>query len=614
MRLVQRALSRSGRIWIAGIFPLLWLQSCTALRADHAESDSITQAKAAVAGFDGFVDEAIKKWEVPGLALAIVKDGQVVLSRGFGFRDVKNKRPVTSRTLFAIGSCSKAFTTFVMGTLVDEGKLDWDTPLRTYIPELRMFDRTLTELITPRDLVTHRSGLPRHDALWYNATLSRKQIVDRLPYLEPSEPLRNKFQYNNIMYMTAGYLVERLTGKTWEDAVRARVFEPLGMTNTNFSVQDSQKSADHARPYDDRDDKIVEIPFRDISNAGPAGSINSCVDDMAQWLVVQTHKGDYGSRSLISPAVLADVHSPHMTMSVPQERKEIAPAGYGLGWLISDYRGHRRVSHGGAIDGFTAQTTLFPDDGLGIVALANMNGTALPEMLTRHAVDQVLHLPPIDWSGEELDKKTKGKAATKEAKAKKNTVRKPGTSPAHKLQEYAGDYEHPGYGLLRVELRDGKLAFRYNDMEAELEHWHFEVFNGLKNPKDPALENQKLQFLTNLKGDVESVAANLEPAVKAIVFTKRPDAKLSDPQYLKRFVGQYELAGRTLHVRIKGTTVVIDSPGQATITLLPDHNDEFNVKEQSETSVRFVAGKDPAADELSLSTPEGVFTAKRKKN
>jgi CubicO group peptidase (beta-lactamase class C family) len=596
---------------------LLSCQACAALRASEPAltgHGTGAEAKASLAGFDAFVDEAIKKWEVPGLALAIVKDGQIVLSRGFGFRDVRNKRLVTSRTIFAIGSCTKSFTTFVMGTLVDEGKLEWDSSLRTYIPELRMYDRMLTELITPRDLVTHRSGLPRHDALWYNATLSRKQIVDRLPYLEPSEPLRNKYQYNNIMFMTAGYLVERLTGKTWEDAVRARILEPLRMANTNFSVKDSQQSADHARPYDDRDDKIVEIPFRDISNAGPAGSINSCVDDMAQWLVVHTHKGTYGGRSLISPAVLADIHSPHMTMSVHQERKEIALVGYGLGWAVSDYRGHRRVSHGGAIDGFTAQTTLFLEDGLGIVALANMNGTVLPEMLTRHTADRVLGLSPIDWSGEELDKKSKGKAATKEAKAKKNTVRRPGTSPSHKLEEYAGDYEHPGYGLLRVELRDGKLVFRYNDIETALEHWHFEVWSGLKNPTDPAFENQKLQFLTNLKGDVGSLAVDLEPAVKPIVFTKRPDAKLSDPHYLKRFAGEFELAGRTLHVRIKGTTLVIDSPARPTITLLPDHNDEFNVKEQSETSIRFVTGKDSAADEMALSTSEGVFLAKRKRN
>ncbi len=426
----------------------------------EAGIDPVAAAKGALIGFDSFVNEAIKAWEVPGLALAIVKNGQIILVQGFGFRDVEGKLPVTPKTLFAIGSCTKAFTTFVMGTLVDEGKLDWDAPVRNYIPEFRMYDRVATELMTPRDLVTHRSGLPRHDLVWYNATISRKQIVDRLPYLEPSETFRSKFQYNNLMFMTAGYLVERVTGKSWEDTVRLRIFEPLGMTGSNFSVKDSQKTADFAKPYADRDDKVVEVPFRDISNAGPAGSINSNVEDMSRWLIVHTQKGKIDGKQVISAAVLADIHSPHMTTGALQQRPEIAPAGYGLGWSVDDYRGHRRVHHGGGIDGFTTMTTLFPEDGLGLIAVANMSGTSLPEMVTRHAADRLLGLSTIDWSGEELGKKAKNKAASKEAKSKKDTVRRPGTTPAHPLEEYAGDYENPGYGVVKIELRNGKLDIR----------------------------------------------------------------------------------------------------------------------------------------------------------
>ena len=219
------------------------------------------------------------------------------------------------------------------------------------------------------------------------------------------------------------------------------------------------------------------------------------------------------------------------------------------------------MHHGGAIDGFVAATTLFPDDDLGIVVLANMNGTGLPEMVTRHAADRLLGLPPIDWNGEALGKKAKNKAAAKEAKTKKDTVRRPGTTPAHKLEEYAGEYEHPGYGIIKIELRDGKLNFAYNNIEAPLEHWHFEVFNALKNPKDPAFEDQKVQFLTNVKGYVDGLAVSFEPSLKPIVFTMRPDRRLSDPEYLKRFTGEYDLAGRTLSVRLKGNALVLDSQG-----------------------------------------------------
>jgi CubicO group peptidase (beta-lactamase class C family) len=582
-------------------------------RTVEAPAKPQADAKAALAGFDSFVGQAITEWEVPGLAIAIVKNGEVVLAEGYGLRDVDKKLPVTPRTLFAIGSCTKAFTTFVIGTMVDEGKLDWDKPVRTYLPELRLHDPVASELITPRDLVTHRSGLPRHDLVWYNAPISRKQIVERLPFLEPSESFRAKFQYNNIMYMTAGYLIERLTGQSWEDAVRARIFAPLGMAGSNFSVKESEKAADFARPYDERDDKVVVIPFRDITSAaGPAGSINSSVDDMARWLIVQTHKGKFKGKPLISPALLADMHAPHMTTSVPQDRKEIAPAGYGLGWGVDDYRGHRRVHHGGAIDGFIAATTLFPDDDLGLVVLANLGGTGLPQIITRHASDRLLGLPPIDWNAEALGKRAKGKAASKEAKSKKDTVRRPGTSPAHKLEEYAGEYEHPGYGILKIELKEGKLNLSYNGIEAPLEHWHFEVFRALKNPKDPAFEDEKVQFLTNLSGYVDAVAVPLEPAVKPIIFALRPDAKLSDPNYLGRFTGEYELTGNVLSVRLKGNSLVVDMQGQGTLTLMPDRDDRFNVKERSQTALRFVTENNQSASKILFETPDGVFTANRK--
>lgn len=505
---LQGDLTRSAwRIAVAMITLANLVVSPTHVLGDDRTVASTTDP---LAGFDSFVNQAIHDWEVPGLAVAVVKNGKVVMARGYGSRDVDKKLPVTPKTLFAIGSCTKAFTTFLMGTLVAEGKLDWDKPVRTYLPEFRLHDRVASELITPRDLVTHRSGLPRHDLLWYNASLTRKEIVERLPYLEPSETFRSKFQYNNLMFLTAGYLVERLTGQSWEDAMRARIFKPLGMTDSNFSVIDSQKAADFARPYDERDDKIVAIPFRDITTIGPAGSINSNVEDMARWLIVQAHKGTIDGKQILTAGVLADIHTPHMTTGVPAERKEIAPAGYALGWGVDDYRGHRRVHHGGAIDGFIAATTLFPDDDLGIVVLANLSGTGLPQIVTRHAADRLLGLPPIDWNSEALGKKAKNKAATKEAKTKKDTVRRPGTTPAHPIEEYVGEYEHPGYGVVKVELRDGKLSLTYNKIEAPLEHWHFEVFRALKNPKDPAFEDQKVQFITNVKGYVDGIAVSFE--------------------------------------------------------------------------------------------------------
>ncbi len=570
--------------------------------------------KKALEGFDVVVEKALKDFKVPGLAVAVVKDGEVIYAKGFGQRDVDKKLPVTPRTLFAIGSCTKAFTTFVMGTLVEEGKFQWDTPVRTYLPGFRMSDPIATESITPRDLVTHRSGLPRHDMVWYNARLTGRDVVKRLPHFDFTEPLRSKFQYNNMMYMLAGYLVETIDGRTWEEAVRKRVFELMGMTASNFSVLDSQKADDFARPYDELEGKVRAIPFRDISNVGPAGSINSSVAEMARWVAVHTHGGKLDGKSIISTSVLAELHTPQMTTGQPSDKKEISAGAYALGWGVDTYRGHRRVHHGGAIDGFTAETCLFPDDGIGLVVLTNKDGSPLPGLIGQHAADRLLGLAPIDWLAEGLDRRTKGLEAEKAAKTKKDTVRRPGTHPAHPLEEYAGDYEHPGYGPLAIEVKDGRLVSVYNGIRATLDHWHYEVFNAPKPDNDPALAdlNLKFQFQTNLKGYVDGVAVPLEPSVKPIVFTKLPDKKLSDPEYLKRFEGAYELAGEPVTVRLQGHVLFFAQKGASPVELIPDRDDEFNLKQLTGLSVRFITDAKGKVTEAALSTPGGVFSARRK--
>lgn len=571
-------------------------------------------AREALAGYDEFVAKAIQDWEVPGLAVAIVKGGEVVYAQGFGQSDVEHGKPVTPDTLFAIGSSSKAFTTFVVGTLVDEGKLDWDKPVTTFLPGFQLHDPNTTALITPRDLVTHRSGLPRHDLVWYNNfTDSRENVVSRLRFLEPNEQLRAKFQYNNLMYLTAGYLVEHVTGKSWEDNVRERVFVPLGMTNSNFSVLESQKSADFALPYRERDDKIEKIPFRDITMVGPAGSINSSVNDMAKWVKLHLGSGKVGDRQVLGAATLADLHTPRMPIGAPPERPEILPVGYALGWFVDVYRGHRRVHHGGNIDGFSALVSLLPDDDLGIVVLTNKDGTALPGLLVRHTVDRLLKLEPIDWNGEALAKREQTEAAAEEAEKKKDVLRKAGTKPAHKLAEYAGDYEHPGYGTLTVAVKGSALEMTYNGITAPLEHWHYEVWNGAKGGADPTFEDGKLLFQGDMRGNVAAVAAQFEPQVADIVFTRKPDARLFDPAWLARFVGDYELPGPQLvTIALSGTTLTVNIPGQPQLHLVPGLGGEFTLREFSVISLAFVEDAQGNVTGVNFNQPNGVFFATRK--
>ncbi|MGQ9471397.1 MAG: serine hydrolase domain-containing protein [Candidatus Aminicenantales bacterium] len=242
-----------------------------------------------------FLNAQMKQWEVPGMGVGAVKNGQVILAEGFGYRNLAQKLPVTPNTLFAIGSATKAFTTMGLGLLVEEGKIEWDKPVRQYLPEFKLRDEIATERLTVRDFVCHRSGLPRHEALWYGSSFSRKDIVKRLRYLNFSADIRSTFQYNNLMFLTAGYLIEKLTNSSWEEFTRQRIFEPLGMKSSNFSVTDTQKTDDYALPYVLKDKAVIEVPFRNVDTIGPAGSINSNVIDMLKWVRFHLDKGKVGN-------------------------------------------------------------------------------------------------------------------------------------------------------------------------------------------------------------------------------------------------------------------------------------------------------------------------------
>jgi CubicO group peptidase (beta-lactamase class C family) len=569
------------------------------------------KAKKALTGFDEIVERGLKELNVPGAAVAIVKDDEVILAKGYGLRDVENKIPMTADSILAIGSASKAFTTFAMGVLVDEGKLDWEKPVRTYIPWFRLYDTFASERLTPRDLVTHRSGLPRHDISWYNNyEATREEFVRRLAHLKPTADLRVKFQYNNFMFLTAGYLVEVLTDKKWEDAIRTHVFEPLAMERTNFSVEDSQKDANFALPYREREGKIEKIPFRNISNIGPAGSINSSVNEMSHWLLVHLNGGKFEGKQIIGPQTIQDMHLAHMPTGGTPDIPEVTPADYGLGWFVDTYRGHRRVHHGGNIDGFSAMVSMLPGDGLGFVVLVNKNGSALTELLIRHASDLLLEAEHKDWIGEAAKEKATGEEVQKEASQKKHTRRKPGTKPAHELEEYTGDYFHPGYGNLKVFLENGELIFTYNGITTPLEHWHYETFSG-KRADDPTFEDMKMTFRTSVNGYVVGLEVPFEPTLDAMVFDKKPNARFFDPSYLQQFVGKYQLAPQTLTISLKGNRLTLYIPGGNELDLVPQVGDEFTLKQVKIISLRFKFDAEGNVLALEIFQPDGVYEAKR---
>ncbi|NQT81016.1 MAG: serine hydrolase [Candidatus Aminicenantes bacterium] len=561
-------------------------------------------------GLEKFINKTMEEWKVPGLGISILKDGNVVFSQGFGLRDVKRSMPVTPRTLFAIGSCTKAFTAVTMGILVDEGKLGWDTPVKEYLPTFKLKDPFATEKMTPRDLVCHRSGLPRHDLMWYNSSASRKELFDRLQYLEPSKDFRTTYQYQNLMFMTAGYMVGKIAGESWERFVRNRIIVPLGMNNSNFSVNDSQKDIDFALPYMEKDDKIIEIPFRNIDTVGPAGSINSNVTDMANWLYLNLNKGKLGEQQIISEANLKEIHSPQMISSKSYKYDETFYSTYGMGWGITAYRGHLKLQHGGGIDGFTALVTFMPRDNIGIVILINKSGTPLPSIIANNVYDRLLGLKQIDWNKRIRDEVDKAKEEAEKAKKEKDKDQKENTKPSHSLEDYAGDYEHPGYGIISVKKEGDLLKAEYNSIPYTLKHYHYDVFEFNNELLDMST---KVSFFTDLKGNIGSLTIQLEPAVKENVFTRLPEKAMMEKSFLEKFAGEYMLGEVMATVFIKGeNTLYLVVPGQPEYELVPYKGTTFNFKDLAGFSIEFVMDESGVVIEAKVTQPNGVFTAKKK--
>jgi CubicO group peptidase (beta-lactamase class C family) len=560
-------------------------------------------------GLDKFITERMEEWKVPGLAISVIQDSRLVYSEGFGFRDADKNLPVTPQTLFAIGSCTKAFTAVTMGILVDEGQLEWDRLLKEYLPTFKLKDTFTTERMTPRDLVCHRSGLPRHDAMWYNSSASRKELFERLQYLEPSKDFRTTFQYQNLMFMTAGYLVGQISGTRWERFVRNRIFMPLGMTNSNFSVNDSQKAPDFALPYMEKDDKIIKIPFRNIDTVGPAGSINSNVTDMANWVLLNLSKGKIGDQQVISESSLKEIHSPQMISSKSYRYNESFYSMYGMGWMISSYRGHLRLAHGGGIDGFTALVALLPRDNIGMVILTNMSGTALPPIISNNVADRLLGLDQIDWNSRIKKQVEEGEKEAEKAKKDKDKDRKLNTKPSHSLEDYAGDYEHPGYGEISIVKKGVQMTAEYNSIPFTASHYHYDVFELNNEILDEAL---KVSFFTDLKGNIRSLSIQLEDAVDPIVFTKMPEKAMMEKSFLEKFTGEYMLGEVKTTVFLKGDkTLYLFVPGQPEYELVPYKGTTFNFKALSGFSIEFIMDESGKVTEAKVTQPNGVFTAKK---
>jgi CubicO group peptidase (beta-lactamase class C family) len=433
------------------------------------------------AAIDEIVQDALKAWNVPGAAVAVVYRDQVVYCKGFGVKELGGRKPVTPDTIFPLASCTKAFTTTAMAMLVDEGKMDWDDPVRKHVGFFRLADPVADAAVTLRDLVSHRTGLSGHDLLWYRSRWSQEEIIRRIGHVKLSRPFRTGYQYQSIMVMAAGRAVAEAAKCPWHEFVRKRIFDPLGMQRSSFTTTAALADPDHAGGHrKNKGGKIEVVPWYPMTTPDPAGSINASARDLARWVQFQLGDGTFKGKRLVSARNLEETHTAHTIMRLDAGARAMQPYTvqmcYGMGWVIQDYRGHRLVSHGGAIDGFRAHLTLAPDDRLGIVLLNNLQGTQMNLAISNSILDQVLGLEARDWNTILGDAVKKEEAAGKAARLLREQGRRRGTKPSRELAAYAGLYEDPAYGTARVTLAEGKLEWHWSSFHGPLEHFHYDTF------------------------------------------------------------------------------------------------------------------------------------------
>jgi CubicO group peptidase (beta-lactamase class C family) len=556
---------------------------------------------------DRLAIDAMADWRVPGAALAVVQDGKLALVKAHGQRDIDANLPVTPSTQFLIGSITKSFTASAVALLHSENRLDWTKPVRDYIPEFRLHDAAATDRVTVRDLLSHNTGLPRHDWVHLPADRAAGELLAPMRHLEPSRDIRAAYQYSNLCYNVAGLLIERVSGQNYQAFIRSRLTDKLGMT-VSFTLEELEAATEPARPYMMHEDErlpALRLPIRTIA----AGAINTCVTDLAQWMRLHLAKGEYERERLLPAALINELHAPRIYNCAPSEA-ELGEEHYGLGFRSAYYRGDRFVGHGGGWPGWGALMTLVPDFGLGVAVLTNRSPSAVPEILTWYILDRLRGRDPVDWRERRRKQRQEVLAqfqTTKDARAKARHV---GTRPGHDLADYAGDYENAAYGVMSIGAEGGALHWSWRGMGAIMAHRHYETFE-LPEYKDRLLPDLlAITFLTDREGNVVSLSAPLEPMVKDIVFARLAAGECTGAGFRARCVGRYKSGPTTHHVTLDPDgRLVLKSDYQPAYRLVPLQGRRFRIAELDGFSVEFRG--DPTIDELIFHQPNWTFAAAR---
>ena len=558
---------------------------------------------------DVLAAEAMAEWKVPGLAIAVVQEGETALLKAYGQRDVEARLPVTTRTQFTICSITKTFTATGLAMLVDEGRLDWTRPVRDYLPEFRLHDPIATDRITVRDLLCHHSGLPRHDWIWMPGGLSRAEMLAAMRHIEPSRDVRTDFQYSNLGYNAAGIVAERVSGLDWEDFTRTRLAEPLGMSVT-FTAEDLAAADDAAAPYAMHGDKRQRAKLWPI-RATAAGAINTSIAAIADWMKFLLGEGAFNGARLLSPALVRELQAPRVHVAAPGF-VEFGHSHYGLGFASWTYRGERVVGHSGGWLGWSTGMQMMPGKKLGVAVFCNNGVASVASILINHIFDRVCGNEPVPWLDRLRDLRRKALAQQEVDEQTQKTARKPNTRPSHDLAEYAGTYEHLAYGQMVITRTGDTLHWAYRGLEAALSHRHYDTFEVPQILYELNPDRLAISFTTDRDGNIASLSAQLEPMVADIVFRRAPAGDCMDAGFRKTCVGRYKY-GAVTHV------VSQDADGQLTLKpdyqplyhLRPYQGGIFTIVELEGFRVEFRRGADGAVHELVFHQPNGTFIARR---
>jgi CubicO group peptidase (beta-lactamase class C family) len=460
-----------------------------------------------VEAVDRLVEQARRDWEAPGVGVAIVHGDSVWLARGWGVRTLGTREAVDEHTIFAIGSTTKAFTSAAIGVLVDEGKVGWGDRAVDHLPGFRLHDPYATGAITIRDLLGHTSGLPRGDLLWYASGHDRSEILRRVRHLEPEWGFRERLGYQNIMYLAAGEIVREASGLSWDDFVRERFFRPLGMNRSGTSPLELEGMANVASPHVRIDGELRPVPYRNLDNVGPAGSINSSVREMAEWVRLHLREGRIGDTRIFSEEVHRELFTPYSVIPMGAAQRQMYPethlVAYAKAWVVADYRGLGLHWHNGGIDGMLAEVALIPELDLGIVVLANLGGGSFTPALLYGIMDLFIGPRDKDWSRLLLEAQREGEARAREAQDRTDASREAGTSPSLPLSGYAGRYDSALYGDLVIRVVGGALRVdRGPYVVGTAEHWHHDTFR--VEWDDPVIGRHFLTFTLGPQGGVTS--------------------------------------------------------------------------------------------------------------